>query len=85
MLLLNTCTCAIIRKRVWRKKEEVVEEEEVKEEEEEEMQDEEGGVPKGEKWLVGEDDGMRRGRGQEGPRCAVLHKSISRGCINTTQ
>lgn len=44
MLLLNTCTCAIIRKRVWRKKEEVVEEEEV----EEEMQDEEGGVPKGE-------------------------------------
>lgn len=44
-MLLNTCTCAIIRKRVWRKKEEVVEEEEV---EEEEMQDEEGGVPKGE-------------------------------------
>lgn len=45
-MLLNTCTCAIIRKRVWRKKEEVVEEEEV--EEEEEMQDEEGGVSKGE-------------------------------------
>jgi len=36
VLLLNTCTCVIIRKRVWRKKEEVVEEEEV---EEEEMQD----------------------------------------------
>lgn len=62
VLLLNTCTCAIIRKRVWRKKEEVVEEEEV------EMQDEEGGVPKGGKWLVGEDDGTRgereRGRGK---------------------
>lgn len=60
VLLLNTCTCAIIRKRVWRKKEEVVEEEEV------EMQDEEGGVPKGGKWLVGEDDGTRgegEGRG----------------------
>jgi len=45
-LLLNTCTCAIIRKRVWRKKEKMKEEEE--EEEEEEIQDEEGGVPKGE-------------------------------------
>lgn len=44
-MLPNTCTCAIIRKRVWRKKEEVVEEEEVKKEE---MQDEGGGVPKGE-------------------------------------
>lgn len=49
----------------------------------------------GGKWLVGEDDGMGEWgdgggegggrRGQEGPRCAVLHKSISRGCINTTQ
>lgn len=47
----------------------------------------------GGKWLVGEYDGGERekgergkgGRGQEGPCCAVLHKSISRGCINTTQ
>jgi len=37
-----------------------------------------------EEWLVGEDDGGLR-KGQEGPCCAVLHKSISRGCINTTQ
>lgn len=41
VLLLNTCTCAIIRKRVWRKKEEVVEEEK------EEMQDEGDEVSKG--------------------------------------
>lgn len=58
VLLLNTCTCAIIRKRVWRKKEEMVEEEE--------MQDEGGGVPKGGKWLVGEDDGT--GEEEEGGR-----------------
>lgn len=37
-----------------------------------------------EEWLVGEDDGRLR-KGQKGPCCAVLHKSISRGCINTTQ
>jgi len=70
---VNTYTRAIIRKRVWRKKEE---------EEKEVMQDERGGVPRGEKRLVGEEDD---GGEQEGPRCAVLHKSISRGCINTTQ
>lgn len=39
----------------------VEEEEEVKEEE---MQDEGGGVPKGGKWLVGEDDGTGRGGGR---------------------
>jgi len=63
----------------------------LEEEEEEEEQDERGGVSGGRTrwsrrrtWLVGEDDGGLR-KGQEGPCCAVLHKSISRGCINTTQ
>lgn len=53
MCLLNTYTCTIIRKRVWRKKEK---------EEKEVMQDERGGVPRGEKRLVGEEDdgGSRR-------------------------